>query len=67
MFHFRKTKQEVCVIDFDGCAFRDHRRKVSMFFQVVVRLVAREQASLDMVEITFKEQYISRGDLWRCA
>lgn len=33
---------------------------------VLVRVVSTEAAALNFVELSFKDQYISRGDMLRC-
>jgi len=33
--------------------------------EVVVNVVNKDSAAVDLVELSFKDQYISRGDMWR--
>ena len=33
--------------------------------EVIVNIVSKESVTVDLVEITFKDQFISRGDMWR--
>ncbi|CAL8314510.1 unnamed protein product [Gadus morhua 'NCC'] len=39
--------------------------KLRAYQDVIVNIVDPKEATLDLVELTFKDQYIGRGDMWR--
>uniref|UniRef100_A0A8C5GEL4 DEP domain-containing protein 5 n=1 Tax=Gouania willdenowi TaxID=441366 RepID=A0A8C5GEL4_GOUWI len=39
--------------------------KLRAYQDVIVNIVNPEEVTLDLVELTFKDQYIGRGDMWR--